>query len=394
MNKTLRILSGVLLSLAVSMVCATANAQAPVCNKWSNQLGCDLAGTIGIPTCAQVEQSLAHENKFWRILESDTPDEACTKWAKHSTNWPGDPSKIDSYDTADGGACCYFENDGNAGFDPGSGDLFALCLEYKEIEPDFCSSAIGAFHGFHSNISPDAGYELISGTPIEFPPEPGGRFTGGPPLQYHGQPFQQNGQVVLQQTAQVRAQRQVPGTSNSFRSDLRGSAFQQLENDNGCVAKTVQGTLWYEESFSTTDPCAAEVDHIVPRRDVHGCDRGSNSYSNAQLISRRLNQWLSNDCSPHREAGRARREIIAWYLANRPVPPSGLAPDAGTQSASDDGVSVPPDSNEDSSVVTSGCSLQSTASGGGLPVPRFFLVLVLAGLIRTGSRRGENEHRV
>lgn len=49
-----------------------------------------------------------------------------------------------------------------------------------------------------------------------------------------------------------------------------------------------------------TDPnahCAPQVHHIAPRKDSKGCDCGRNSNYNAVVISRKLNNEISNDCN-------------------------------------------------------------------------------------------------
>lgn len=39
----------------------------------------------------------------------------------------------------------------------------------------------------------------------------------------------------------------------------------------------------------------ANIDHIIPRKDVSGCGCGTNSPKNAIVISRLLNNEMSND---------------------------------------------------------------------------------------------------
>lgn len=45
------------------------------------------------------------------------------------------------------------------------------------------------------------------------------------------------------------------------------------------------------------DDCAAQIHHIIPRKDSKGCDCGRNSYKNAIVISRKLNGEIGNDCN-------------------------------------------------------------------------------------------------
>ena len=52
------------------------------------------------------------------------------------------------------------------------------------------------------------------------------------------------------------------------------------------------------------DPDAAQVHHIVPRKDQRSCPWGTNSNKNAAVISRRLNRYLTNMVPPAEEVKR------------------------------------------------------------------------------------------
>jgi hypothetical protein len=50
-------------------------------------------------------------------------------------------------------------------------------------------------------------------------------------------------------------------------------------------------------------PALANVDHIIPRKDIYGCDCGPSSYANMLIISWDLNNRMSNDSEhPDRQA--------------------------------------------------------------------------------------------
>ncbi|MDI1432696.1 hypothetical protein [Polyangium sorediatum] len=49
------------------------------------------------------------------------------------------------------------------------------------------------------------------------------------------------------------------------------------------------------------DPDAAQVHHVVPRRDLRSCPWGTNAYKNAAVISRRLNRFLYYKVPPEKE---------------------------------------------------------------------------------------------
>jgi hypothetical protein len=65
-------------------------------------------------------------------------------------------------------------------------------------------------------------------------------------------------------------------------------------------AYMIPGVNDYCTNLITSDPnddCAAQVHHIIPRKDSKGCDCGTNSNTNAVVISRKLNNEISNDCN-------------------------------------------------------------------------------------------------
>ncbi len=44
------------------------------------------------------------------------------------------------------------------------------------------------------------------------------------------------------------------------------------------------------------ESCRPQVDHIIPRVDIKGCECGPNSVANAAVISGKLNEANSNYC--------------------------------------------------------------------------------------------------
>jgi hypothetical protein len=57
--------------------------------------------------------------------------------------------------------------------------------------------------------------------------------------------------------------------------------------------------LWVDDMLLQVrqpfESAAPNIDHIIPRKDIYGCDCGPNSYANAQVISAKLNIKMSND---------------------------------------------------------------------------------------------------
>lgn len=80
--------------------------------------------------------------------------------------------------------------------------------------------------------------------------------------------------------------KQFPSNGNKIRSDLAGFKY------------SYNGQTFTEPDFLTETPLlpnSVEVHHIVPRKDKQSCSCGANSVKNAALISRQLNQFLTNN---------------------------------------------------------------------------------------------------
>jgi hypothetical protein len=77
-----------------------------------------------------------------------------------------------------------------------------------------------------------------------------------------------------------------------IRSDLAGYPFAYELPDGGVVMVTEQEFLDEADTLFGTNP---NVHHVVPRRDKRCCPWGTNTYKNAAVISRKLNEVLSND---------------------------------------------------------------------------------------------------
>ena len=84
-------------------------------------------------------------------------------------------------------------------------------------------------------------------------------------------------------------------------SDLAGFTYP-------CKDKNCNPTTCIEPSVLKAgpkgDPEAAEVHHVVPRKDQRGCPWGTNSNKNVAVISRKLNRYLTNNPPPAEEVKR------------------------------------------------------------------------------------------
>ncbi len=347
------------LAIAVTASLRTTTAEAQ-CIKWNNQLqpGEESAHNPGVklPTAPEQTASLAKERFFWRIVLSDDTDTACKKMERYGSNNQLEADKVRGGPTGN----CFNDQNGDGAQDPAN----PLENTKTTVSPDTitteacCQYDSNAFPNPPHALDPDKFYKTdpTSMMVAELDPAPG--------LSFQGSDVKYDMALQVSQKAQFIAANAptMPPFPNSFRSDLSGFAVAGFESDDGCEGRkgsgAPKGTLWYQRGVSTHDQCAAEVDHIIPRVDVHGCPCGSNSSKNAQLISRRLNGWLSNDCNPARPAGRARLKIIDDY-ANGLLPLAGVAPPGSEQlDASDTGDDPPvPQPTEDADAA-SGCALE------------------------------------
>lgn len=71
------------------------------------------------------------------------------------------------------------------------------------------------------------------------------------------------------------------------------------ENEEYPIPPTISSAVWGQW---------ANVDHIIPRIDVHGCKCGTNSYANAAIISASLNVGMGNNMTDTRR----RRILCEW----------------------------------------------------------------------------------
>ncbi len=86
-----------------------------------------------------------------------------------------------------------------------------------------------------------------------------------------------------------------------LQSDLAGFEYP-------CVDEECKPTICKEPLDLKTgpkgDPYAAQVHHVVPRKDQRSCPWGANSNKNAAVISRKLNRYLTNRNPPADEVKR------------------------------------------------------------------------------------------
>ena len=100
-----------------------------------------------------------------------------------------------------------------------------------------------------------------------------------------------NGNSVVQRDLIIQVNSKAHG--GTIHSDLPGFEYP-CGVDANCQPKFCKEPLVLK-SGPQNDPDAAQVHHVVRRRDLRGCDWGTNSNKNAAVISRQLNIYLTNN---------------------------------------------------------------------------------------------------
>lgn len=272
--------------VAVLLLAALPGDAAAECKKWVAQLtqsealpsSCSWNGANYV--CKPLDQ-LSHAQRlaYYRIMHSDTPRKACEQWRKYA--YPSLSGElIVDYVTNTWYTCVVKTPNGNV-------TSYKSFTTFDSIQREDCCDA-EIFEPPHGSVVPDVWYEKILGTfgqsVVARAPADGLEFTRNDlPL---------GSAVYLSQRSVVLSRNELTtfgGVGLSiWRSDLYRTGNEELRK--------------FEPSecggfLSGTGLCAPQVDHIIPRKDVKGCDCGPNSYKNALLISSKLNWDMSNDCT-------------------------------------------------------------------------------------------------
>lgn len=198
-----------------------------------------------------------------------------------------------------------------------NGTVYAQSIELELVTRESCCER--TIVGPHADVTPNVYYSApwnVPGLIGPFPPADGVAFSNYKTTLQRPIPSQRT-QVLdrLQFTGVPPFNVLLPfWLSDMYRPGPKTDALQALETE------ACGGIL---ETDDPNDPCAAQVDHIIPRVDVYGCKCGSNSFSNALLISRALNIKMSNNCSDE-----TRNAILDAFDPTVP-PPGTTASTAG-----------------------------------------------------------------
>lgn len=291
---------------AVAALSASSSAAPPACKRWVNQLTtCEALGIPVAPgkqcnpTPAQVEEAAG-------VIHRGSPTLACKAWISHvsptpSNYTPGKEIKACSWSTnpavktclpvnwADGKAYCVFDGDGDGDIDYDDVAVTSSRIVYfQDVMPDphcFCTA--------------NGPYKDLTWTPSS-----SSTWNAWYVYALWLFPYSLKQAILLQNGG--------PNGTN-FHSDAPFDPHQVL-----------QKTDIYEAD-------AAEIDHIIPRIDSHGCLCGTGTKSNAAVISRQMNAEMSNT-SPSWNLNRSKMfakwvscpdpSVATYKGPQNPVPPA------------------------------------------------------------------------
>lgn len=257
-----------LAALAVLAVLAATHAQASTCQRYQNLLSqCDFAANCSSPTRQEVLT-------YRQWLNSDTPLDACRKYYKKHWPWYAGPlaySQATRFEWR-----CHVDVNRDGVLSRSEATIAHTSVWLVTVTRDTCCDA--NVYGPYWDLA------------VSEPPAGEGYFS------------------PTQKTAFKAA--------NEFNGLLwsDASAF----NTSGGLNVDVDQLFYHSDIFNLDDDGgaylyiladqAAEVDHIIPRKDSNGCMCGTNSNRNAAIISRGLNRAMSNDCE-----NPARQAILNYY---------------------------------------------------------------------------------
>lgn len=139
-------------------------------------------------------------------------------------------------------------------------------------------------------IYPDVSYtgNQWSGPVYMHDPTEGGKFTTVDLRRFF--------KIYFSQISRVRAQNPVLDAFGQPVEDLYLSDLYRPNVPANLKAREKCNGMLDNDPFVLDWKCKAQVDHIIPRVDIKGCAYGTNSYSNALLISAELNNKMKNYC--------------------------------------------------------------------------------------------------
>jgi uncharacterized protein (TIGR03382 family) len=275
----------ILLSFAVAALDATP-ARATQCSRWNNILGpCD--GIVDAAICNNTQDSWPRPSlqSYYNWVYSSTPQKACRKQVLKTV--PEDADSAVAIEIDDSLWACFYDwdDDGstwaNEGGEDDDGDL---------IDDDDYSSI--TLMTLQTNIEREPECDLI----------PQGPYTNANPG--HPRPVVRpmgGGKFSNDQRYWVKDENILK--YGSQQSDAHPLSTPQTNIGDSQAIWLTRFTLQpYEDDAEIDDPMqlpnfngTLQIDHIIPRIDIHGCKCGTNGYNNAAAISTTLNNKMSNN---------------------------------------------------------------------------------------------------
>lgn len=277
------------LSFSVALFCARA-AEATLCSRWANDLTpCD--GIVAQPDCEIPVDDLpcGQRRSYYNWVYSKNPQKACRKRVMKIDPGEEDDAQVIQINHVHWLCFWDWDEDGNTLADASGEDddgdtiddddwnsISHITLDNQiEREPE-CDLVP---QGPYTNDNP-----MFPRPPVR--PVPGGKFI---------------------ETLQKKQRRWITDENDRKHggslSDASSSATPNTGiGDNAATWVTRQVFPHYEddpefqEDLEWAAPTAPmQIDHIIPRIDIHGCACGTNGYNNAAVITGPLNNKMSNN---------------------------------------------------------------------------------------------------
>lgn len=257
--------------VAVIAALISIPALASTCARYQNQLSpCDFAANCSNPTR---QETMTYRQ--W--LNSDTPLDACKKYYRKI--WPNYSGPIAYAQVSRVQWACYVDVNEDGMLSRYESTVAHSTVTYNtQVERDWCCDAdVWGPYWDNAVTQPPAGEGYFSST--------------------QKQAFKSANELNGKLWSDAAAFGTSGGLNVDHWEDLYYHSDIYAQNDDGGPYLMILADQ------------AAEVDHIIPRKDSNGCSCGTNQNRNAAIISRRLNRELSNDCeNPSRIA------IIQYYM--------------------------------------------------------------------------------
>lgn len=279
--KEIRLVVGAVAAVCISAFAGDASAQQVECKRWNTKVvlqrvpGLENKSSSGVyPNSAQSDvapeerMTAAQKRLYWRttlMKEESSPLSVCKRYYKYF-DAAGDDGTVEVAGVLpDGSLVCDRTSAGNSTI---------ISLETRQREPQ-------------CNLVPKGPYARV--------PLPTGSPAPGPGLDFSAD------KVLGQNSHKDRIRlTNLDDNDGVLRSDVRWESLFPLawNHKDGYPEDDNFTPPVIPSRYDHVDPWAGDyvnVDHIIPRVDIYGCPCGTNDSANALVISRGLNNKMSND---------------------------------------------------------------------------------------------------